>query len=111
MQYLLDHGADVNARNYIQLSPLLVAVDSGKVEIARLLVSKGADMLPRIQYGKTYWPPLQLAVRKQNLEMVKALLEAGVDPETGARELAEDDGLEEIAELIRQYQAKSKDKP
>src|ERR1043166_2920640 len=44
VQLLLDHGADLNVRNYAQVTPLMLAADLGFKEITQLLVERGADI-------------------------------------------------------------------
>jgi ankyrin repeat protein len=43
VEYLLDHGADINARRKINNTPIQQAASNGHLEIVRLLLSKGAN--------------------------------------------------------------------
>ena len=44
VRQLIDHGADVAARDETRLTPLHLAVFSGSFEIVRLLIERGADV-------------------------------------------------------------------
>lgn len=70
---LLDEGADAAMQNAAGSSALTVAVMHGRVEVARLLIERGAD-LEREGHDR-----LDAAVNKRNLAMVELLLDAGVD--------------------------------
>ncbi|MBN1151492.1 hypothetical protein JXA84_09785 [candidate division WOR-3 bacterium] len=41
---LLEKWADVNAKNKVENTPLMLTVDKGFIEIAELLFRKGADV-------------------------------------------------------------------
>ncbi len=75
MQLLLDKGADVNAANRRNSTPLFWAIhDEAKL---RLLLARGADAVKRQADGRT---PLYQAVSIGNgTAIVKLLLEKGVD--------------------------------
>ena len=75
MKTLLSAGADVNAKNAFDATPLLWAAnDPAKV---RLLVSKGADVNARSKQGRT--PLIVAASYDGGSEIVKFLLEKGAD--------------------------------
>ena len=44
MELLLNNGADVNSRGDYNSTPLHEAAESGSLDIARLLLSRGADV-------------------------------------------------------------------
>lgn len=73
-QWLIDHGADVNARTDSTLAPLSRAVLGGNVELVRLMVNHGADVN---FHGRNSGPPLQPAVSQGSQEMAEILLNAG----------------------------------
>ena len=74
---LLENGMDVN--NYLELggSPLVSACQSGNVDLAEFLLSKGAD--PNNGYYSGYYEALLWAILGSNasLEMVRLLLRRG----------------------------------
>lgn len=77
---LLDHdGAALEGFDYVDRTPLIIAVEMGNVPIARRLIGAGADVNahnePRI--GDT---ALGRAAENGTLEMVTLLLGAGADP-------------------------------
>jgi ankyrin repeat protein len=67
----VDAGADVNQRNYQGANALTFAATFGHLEIAEMLLFKGADMNARDVRGKS---PIDHAVIQENYEMV-ALME------------------------------------
>lgn len=73
---LLDRGAVINtiSRNPLLASPLQGAVASGRYELARLLVQRGADVNCRGEGGVS---PLQEAAAGGRLEFAKFLMESG----------------------------------
>ncbi|KAM5148969.1 CARD- and ANK-domain containing inflammasome adapter protein-like [Mantella aurantiaca] len=72
---LADKGADVNARNDIQYTPLLLAAELGKAESARALVQKGAKLDDRTPNLNT---ALHLAVQGGDASTAKLLLQKGM---------------------------------
>ncbi|KAF9641148.1 ankyrin domain protein [Lasiodiplodia theobromae] len=74
-EYLLDHGADVRAENNQSQQPLFKACGTNNTSIARLLITRGADVDdPETVSG---WRALHAAVAEQNLNLVKFLIEEG----------------------------------
>ena len=75
---LLDAGADVNARNAdkqrLQYTPLHWAAYYGHLEIAEILISRGADLDADDPYYST---PLYLAVEEGHPEVVEFLISKG----------------------------------
>jgi uncharacterized protein len=57
-RFLIDHGADVNARNLEGVTPLHQAAYGGSENVAKLLIAKGADVNAIDLKGRT---PLHLA--------------------------------------------------
>ena len=72
VRLLLDHGADPNAqsRRYFRTTPLHRASRDGNIEIARLLLERGASLEVQDWTGKT---PLDIASEKRLDEMIKLL--------------------------------------
>jgi ankyrin repeat protein len=77
---LLEHGADPNTRddNQSNSTPLHIASSQGWLEVARLLLSHGANVDEKDKEGRT---PFQVATSKGHVEMTKLLLEYGANPE------------------------------
>jgi ankyrin repeat protein len=78
IQKLLDKGADVNAENLDEDTPLLEAMygDEHEIEIVRLLLDKGANINVQNEDGRT---ALMYAVINSHIESVKLLLERGAN--------------------------------
>ena len=73
VQLLLDHGADPNVQAQANhMTPLHRASQSGRIEIARLLLEHGASVEVKDKYGRT---PLDVASGERREEMTKLLLE------------------------------------
>jgi len=86
---LLAKGANVNARSETERTALLVAASyPGTVELLRLLLDRGADLRAQDRAGAT---ALSLAVRSADVDVVRFLVERGLDPNAlapGARRAA-----------------------
>lgn len=72
-KFLIDNGANVNARDHIENTPLHDAAGAGHREIVAMLISKGADLNARNKDGKT---PIDLAAEWQQ-ETVDLLRKLG----------------------------------
>ncbi|MBI2823819.1 MAG: PQQ-binding-like beta-propeller repeat protein [Planctomycetia bacterium] len=72
---LLDQGADVNRKNEIGMTALLIACSKGQVDVIKLLVERGADVNARD--GIWYQTPLSTAVGRGNAEVVEFLIDKG----------------------------------
>lgn len=77
-QLLLEHGADVDARDDAGFTPLLLASREGHAALVRILFEHGADTDARDNDKRT---SLFLAVEDGHVEIVHFLLEHGADPE------------------------------
>ncbi len=111
MGLLLDRGSDVNvvSRHPIGATPLIAALFGRKVEAARILIERGADVTTR-RGGKAWpragWTPLHYAAAYGFLDIVSLLLEKGASVEalddSGASPLdaAREAGREEAARLL-----------
>ena len=82
---LLDHGANVNARNEKAFTSALHSACALKLplEFVKLLVEKGAEIDLQHSDGGT---PMMLALAAKNVEVVKYLLENGANPNNHTKE-------------------------
>ncbi|MCX7045654.1 MAG: ankyrin repeat domain-containing protein [Candidatus Sumerlaeota bacterium] len=76
VDFLLDHGADINATDKDGIVPLQVAVGKNQIAIVRRLVERKANLNHKCSDGST---PLYGAVYKDYLEIARLLIEAGAD--------------------------------
>ena len=87
---MLDAGADKDRPNPDGMTPMMMALDNGHPEVARYLFDRGANPLTWDWWGRT---PLYVAVTirggpdgragarpPESLAFIKALLDAGVNP-------------------------------
>jgi len=72
VKYLLEGGADVNARDEAGLTPLHIAT----TDVAELLINRGASVNARNRYGET---PLHRAAYLGSSDKAKLLIEHGAD--------------------------------
>lgn len=72
---LADKGTDINAKNDIQYTPLLLAAELGKAESVRALIQKGAKLDERTPNLNT---ALHLAVQGGDVSITKLLLQKGM---------------------------------
>lgn len=95
---LLDAGANPNARQILDETPLHVASTS---DVARLLIDAGADLEAREHNGNT---PIHLAVARHLHDVVKVLLAAGASAEAennyGMKPVDQRQGDERMAALF-----------
>jgi ankyrin repeat protein len=76
---LLKHGANVNAKSNTERTPLLVAAAyPGTVGLLRLLLDRGADLRAKDRAEAT---ALSLAVRSADVDVLRFLVEQGLDPD------------------------------
>jgi ankyrin repeat protein len=74
VQQLIESGVDINATDRRNLTALMWASSNGNIEIARLLIEKGADV-----NAHSGWTALIWAAAKGQTDVVKLLLEKGAD--------------------------------
>jgi cytochrome c len=72
----LDAGADINGSDAMA-PPLYYAVIGSKLEAAKILIERGADVNAPSKLGDA---PLVPAVGKRNIELIKLLLDHGANP-------------------------------
>ena len=69
--YLIDLGAETNARNTQGLTPLHYAVKNNGIKMCQILANRGASIDARDSYGNT---PLHTAITWQSIQAAKFLL-------------------------------------
>ena len=74
VDYLVEHGADVNSKNSYGTTILHSAVILGEPQIVKYLINRGADVNGMSDDGRTV---LHLAIEKGVLDTVKCLVEHG----------------------------------
>ncbi len=74
VKWLLDHGANVNARGYHGSTALHTV--TGDLRLIRILIEHGADINREDRYGNT---PLHIAMAHNKLESINRLLDSGAD--------------------------------
>ena len=82
VQLLLERGAEIEARNKINCTPLHYAAEKNSTESVQLLLDRGAEIEAKNENNHA---PLHYAAWKNITESVKLLLERGADIE--ARDL------------------------
>lgn len=73
IEFLLNHGANVNSRNEYGLTPIFIAALEAKPEIVSLLIDRGADVNAKSKYG---FAPLHMVL---DTESEKILIDSGAD--------------------------------
>ncbi len=71
---LLDKGANINEWNYG--TPLIMAASTGRLEIAKLLIERGADLN---MIGQNGWTALGCAAANGHVELIDLLISKGAD--------------------------------
>ncbi len=125
---LLEYGVDVNqpdpsGQDPMYCTPLQLAVRANDLEIAKLLVEKGADVNLTVRAVKLNdngtrfvsgycRSSLEIAEKKGNTEMIEWLLSVGADKNQEANEIILQAGQEEYAEIVQLLkQAGAKQRP
>lgn len=75
-QFLIERGADVNAKSALDETPLCLACEKNNFEIIKLLIEHDADINAVSEFGKT---ALHYAVASRSLEVCQFLIEHGAD--------------------------------
>jgi hypothetical protein len=103
---LLEHGADVNAKDKYGGTPLHRAVLTEDADVVTLLLEHGADVNAKDKYGGT---PLHLAAAKGHADIARLLLEHGADPSIKDNEgstpldIARRKGYAVVARVIEEF--------
>jgi ankyrin repeat protein len=118
-EYLVSHGADINAQDGDKTTPLHQAVKGQHMPVVEFLLSKGAKTDVRANFpdsigllgGSCYMvTPLMMAVMGDKPEYVKLLLSKGANPNipdaSKKTPLHYAQGKEEVRALLLQHGAK-----
>jgi ankyrin repeat protein len=103
---MINGGADVNAKNDDQETPLLWASFNGHVEVVKILLNNGVRVNDRNKEG---WSALMAAAETDSEKLVKLLLENGADvnleTESGdtALTIAQKNGFSNIVDIIQSF--------
>ena len=81
MDWLITQGADINAKDEYERTPLHYHAQVNNVEKVALLLERGADINVKDEYDRT---PLYYHAQVNNVEKVALLLEKGADIESKA---------------------------
>lgn len=107
VEYLIEKGADVNAKAGEDMTALIWAASESNFEMVKLLIEEGAKVNQQTKKGHT---ALHSAVLDDKIKMARILLEAGADPyiedEKGKSvlELANGPyGSDEMVSLLNEY--------
>lgn len=134
VRLLLSRGADPKATAFNPISPLLITILRGRVDVMSMLMSRGADPNEVYRFDRSEIPfgladnklivdalmngasPLMVAAHLNHVSIAKKLLDHGASPETTARgesgnhtavSLAIASGNTFLADLIERNQKKS----
>lgn len=108
IRLLVENGADVNAKvlfhreysddPFLLHSVLTYATGHGLIEMAKLFLDNGADVNPD---GQDYWTPLYSALSEKHMDIVRLLIENGVEDEDGRALIhASEHGYTDIVHLL-----------
>lgn len=109
LNLLIKYGADVNTKNDEGAYLLDIYYRSSKSEnkeMFKILIENGFDLESKINDDNSDYTPLMIAVYKEDYDMVKYLLDKGVNPNAANNEnktalmIANDDGNFDISKLL-----------
>jgi len=112
-KFLIDNGADIEAKTDTGFTPLMTAVQSGNLEAMKMLLSNEADINAQNSYHAT---PLMLAIADGKLSIIQYLLKNGADTEITdyrkqkAADWAEERGNHEALSYITKHEQEQQGK-
>jgi ankyrin repeat protein len=77
MEALLHSGHDLNARDTMNMTPLLLAAKYGQEAIVKLLLEKGSDIEMEVDNNGFTYTPLMFASKRGHEAVVKLLVQQG----------------------------------
>jgi ankyrin repeat protein len=83
MTFLIESGANVNDKDQIGQTPLIVATQHGCKKLVEILISAGADIHERNEFGQN---AIITAAQENQLEIAKFLIESGANVNTSDAE-------------------------
>src|SRR6516165_9592012 len=95
---LLAMGADVNAKNSYGVTALSFAADKGHVTVVKILLEHKADVNTKDSFYKS--SPLDRAIVRKHVEIVKALVAAGAEGADSALTNAAAQGQTQMVQAI-----------
>ena len=110
LQLLILKGADVNAKDKTNFTPLFYAAVGGKKQASEILIGAGADVNMTDQYGNT---PLHYAALGGHYDTCELLVAKGADVgaknQTGGTALvmAKQGNHDRVVELLSKHEAKA----
>ncbi len=108
---LLAHGADVNERRSDGFTALFFAVLHSRAAMVRRLLAAGADPTMRAKMPAGRLTPLELAQRRDDPRMVKALRSAGPPTADAVRLAAANGEVGPLQKLLEALPASAVDEP
>jgi ankyrin repeat protein len=88
---LLEHGANVNAKDVDHWTPLHLAAENGHFELCRTLLENNADLNAQTSDGET---PLHRTSVKGRVDIARLLLDRGANPRARGKVLK--DGTSDV---------------
>ncbi len=80
IKILIQAGAKINAARKDGCTALMDSSENGKLDCVKILLGMGADWTAAEKYSKFKWTALHLAVNRDHGDVVRALIDAGADP-------------------------------